>query len=84
MKIEEAMKLPRSKPVRSTVNWAAVIVDIIESEEFHSAAEVTDTFVENKVLPFRTRVVLDRAHEEGILARLWNRTKWVYGKRFEE
>ena len=81
--IKEAVNLPKQQPERAKVDWAEVIQEIVKSEEFWSVMEVTEIFVENKVKKFRTKTVLDRAVEEGLLTRVWDKKRYVYGKRFD-
>lgn len=81
--MEEVMELPKERPPRSKVDWATVITQILDAGEYFSAREVRETFVEKKVEIFRTKVVLDKAFEEGILGRRWDRNMWVYGEPIE-
>jgi len=84
IKIEDAMKLPKERSAVGKVQWPDVIGQIIETGEFYSAKEVTAVFVEGQVRAYRTKAVLDHAVEEGLLARVWDGKKYLYGKPFGE
>ncbi len=81
--IKDAMQLPKKKEDRAIVNWTDVIGQIIESGEYWSAKEVRGKFVKNQVEVFRTKTMLDKAVEDGIITRLWDRRKYVYGRNIE-
>ncbi len=83
IEIKEALGLPKEKPERAKVDWAAVITDIAESGQYYAASEVTEIFVEHKVKKFRTKTVLDKAVNEGLLSRVWDKKRYVYGKKFD-
>ncbi len=82
--VKDAVELPKVRPPRSKVDWPMVITQILDAEEYFSAREIQETFVEKKVEIFRTKVVLDKAHEEGILGRRWHGNMWIYGMPIEE
>jgi len=81
--VKEAVELPKDRPPRSKVDWPTVITDILDAKEYFSAREVRELFAKNKVAVFRTKVVLDKAFEEGILGRRWYGNMWVYGMPIE-
>jgi len=81
--IKDAMNLPKKKEDRAIVNWTDVIGRIIESGEYWSAKEVREGFVERKVEVFRTKTMLDKAVKDGIITRLWDKRRYVYGRNIE-
>ncbi len=81
--MKDVMDLPKVRPPRSKVDWPTVITQILDAGEYFSAREVQETFVEKKVEIFRTKVVLDKAFEQGILGRRWHGNMWVYGEPIE-
>ena len=81
--IKEALELPEEAPDRSVVDWSSVIAQIISSGQYYSATEVRELFAKNEVKTFRTKSVLDKAVEQGLLARFWHQRKFIYGKPIE-
>jgi len=81
--IKDAVKLPKTKEDRATVNWIDVYGQIIESGEYWSAKEVREKFVDNQVQVFRTKTMLDKAVKDGIIIRLWDKRKYLYGRKFD-
>jgi len=80
LELEEVKNLPQARPKAGLVDWETVIDNILKTGKYFSAKEVTETFVDNKVKVFRTKAVLDRAVEDGILAKYWHERRYVYGK----
>ena len=78
--IKEAIKLPKDAPERAIVDWTRVVIDIIASEKYYSAKEVRTIFAKDEVKTFRTKSMMDKAVEEGYLARYWSKGKYIYGK----
>lgn len=82
--IEDAMKLPKSAPDRSIIDWPNVIAEIIKTGEYFSAKEVQQLFCKEQVQVFRTKSVLDKAVEEKVLSRFWSQRKYIYGRHLVE
>lgn len=83
IEIEEAIKLPKEAPDRSVVDWTKVITEIVESGQYYSAKEVKEKFAHDEVKTFRTKSVLDKAVEKGVLAKFWHKRMYIYGRPIE-
>jgi len=82
--MEEVKELPKGRPAAGLVDWEKINEQIVKSGKYFSAKEVTEELVENKVKVFRTKAVLDKAVEDGVLERFWHEKRYVYGKPLKQ
>ena len=64
---------------RATVDWAEIVYQIIMNRQFFTIKEIQEFFVNNKVQDQRVKLVMDSAHEKGILDRRLHENMFIYG-----